>query len=137
MKLKCNTVLETITKWIHSYVYAENYNKIEQIAKTCHEVNKVFCESIGDFSQSNWEDAPEWQKESAINGVRFHLANPNSKPEDSHINWMKQKLNDGWRYGEVKSADKKEHPCLMPYESLSEDQKTKDKLFISVVKSFE
>lgn len=50
---------------------------------------------------------------------------------------MKQKLNDGWRYGEVKSADKKEHPCLIPYESLSEDQKTKDKLFISVVRSFE
>ena len=35
---------------------------IKQIAKTCHEVNKAFCESIGDASQPSWNDAPQWQK---------------------------------------------------------------------------
>ena len=63
----------------------------EQIAKTCHEVNKAFCLANGDKSQPNWEDAPQWQKQSAINGVEFHLANPNSKPSDSHKNWLKEK----------------------------------------------
>jgi len=109
---------------------------IEQIAKTCHQVNKTFCERNGDFSQPNWEDAPQWQKDSAMNGVRFHLANPNGKPSDSHDNWMKEKLEDGWKYGEVKDPSKKEHPCMVPYEELPLDQQTKDYLFIAVVHSF-
>lgn len=63
----------------------------EQIAKTCHEVNKAYCESIGDNSQPDWKGAPEWQKNSAINGVDFHISN-DVTPEQSHQNWMKDKL---------------------------------------------
>jgi hypothetical protein len=111
--------------------------KVEQIAKTCHEVNKAFCESIGDFSQPKWDDAPQWQKESAINGVNFHLANPTSKPSDSHNNWMAEKLKDGWKFGEVKNPETKEHPCMVPYEDLPKAQQTKDALFIAVVRSLE
>ena len=110
---------------------------VEQIAKTCHEVNKAFCESIGDNSQPSWANAPDWQKESAINGVKFHLSNPNSKPSDSHNNWMKEKDADGWIFGEIKDSEKKEHPCMVAYEELPKDQQTKDALFISIVRSFE
>lgn len=109
----------------------------EQIAKTCHEVNKAYCESIGDTSQPKWEDAPEWQKESAINGMEFHQANPGSKPRDSHDNWLVDKRLDGWVYGEEKDAEKKTHPCMVPYEDLPKKQQTKDALFIAVVRSFE
>lgn len=111
--------------------------KIVEIARTCHEVNKAFCESIGDDSQPKWEDAPEWQKESAVNGVEFHLSNPDSKSSDSHDNWLAEKEKDGWKYGEVKDPEKKEHPCMVPYDKLPKDQQTKDALFISVVRSFE
>lgn len=110
---------------------------IEQIAKTCHEVNKAFCESIGDNSQPSWGDAPEWQKASAMNGVRFHLDNPNSKPCDSHNNWLKEKEADGWVFGQIKDPEKKEHPCMVAYDELPINQQTKDALFISVVRSFE
>lgn len=109
---------------------------IEQITKTCHEVNRAFCESIGDLSQPKWGEAPQWQKESTINEVKFHLDNPNSKPCDSHNNWMKDKINDGWVFGMVKNPETKEHPCIIPYESLPKDQQVKDYLFISVVHSF-
>lgn len=30
---------------------------IEQIARVCHEVNRAYCESMGDTSQVPWEDA--------------------------------------------------------------------------------
>lgn len=40
---------------------------IEQTAKTAHEVNRAYCLSIGDISQPSWEDAPDWQKKSAVN----------------------------------------------------------------------
>lgn len=110
---------------------------VEQIAKTCYEVNKAYCESIGDYSQPGWIDAHDWQKKSVINGVKFHLENPDSKPSDSHNNWMKEKLKDGWKYGEKKDPEKKEHPCIVEYEFLDAEQQTKDKLFLSVVRSFE
>ena len=65
---------------------------ITDIAKVAHEVNKIYCESIGDNSQVSWEDAPDWQKNSALNGVKHHLQNPDSTPQGSHENWMKVKL---------------------------------------------
>lgn len=114
----------------------ENVEFIEQVARVCHETNKAYCESIGDFSQPKWEDAPEWQKDSAKNGVRFHLEHPDSQPCDSHNSWLKQKEEEGWKYGEVKDPEKKEHPCMVPYEELPESQQLKDKLFIAVVRSF-
>jgi len=105
---------------------------INKIAKVCHEVNKSYCEAIGDFSQQSWEDAPQWQKESAINGVKFHLEN-NVLPKDSHDNWLKVKKAEGWKYGEVKDVEKKEHPCFLPYDKLPQEQKVKDYLFKSIV----
>jgi hypothetical protein len=104
------------------------------IAKMCHNVNKAYCESIGDSSQPTWDDAPQWQKDSAINGVSFHLE-ADRQPQDSHENWSKEKLDDGWVYGEVKDPDKKTHPCLVPYGQLPVEQQTKDYLFKSVVDS--
>lgn len=114
----------------------ENEHLVLQIAKTCHEVNKTYCERIGDTSQVSWEKAPDWQKESAIKGVRFHLANPDASPSHSHESWMKEKTEQGWKYGEIKDSVKKEHPCYVPYEQLPAEQQTKDYLFKSIVGSF-
>lgn len=111
--------------------------KIEQIAKVCHEVNRAYCQSIGDNSQTTWEKAPKWQKESAKNGVLFHITNPRSKPCDSHNNWLKEKKTAGWVYGKIKDAEKKTHPCMVTYSKLPKNQRVKDSLFIAVVRSFE
>lgn len=109
---------------------------IEQIAKTCHEVNRAYCQATGDMTQPSWEDAPEWQKKSCMDGVEFHLNNPHSKPEDSHDNWLREKTADGWSYGPVKDPEKKQHPCFIPYNQLPLEQQVKDFLFIAVVRSF-
>ena len=108
----------------------------DQIARTAHEVNRAYCISLGDLSQPEWKDAPEWQKSSARNGVQFHIDNPEALPSDSHENWLKQKVSEGWIWGEIKDAEKKTHPCCIPYDQLPESQKTKDALFIAVVHSF-
>ncbi len=42
---------------------------IEHIAKVCHEANKAFCESMGDFSQVGWNRIPKWQHDSIVEGV--------------------------------------------------------------------
>lgn len=105
-----------------------------QVAKLCHEVNRAYCISIGDNSQPSWDDAPEWQKDSALNGVEFHFKH-HATPEQSHENWMAEKLADGWVYGRVKDAALKTHPCMVPYKSLPLEQRTKDYLFKAVVET--
>lgn len=108
---------------------------IEQIAQVCHEINKSYCSVLGDDSQVSWEDAPEWQKISAINGVNFHLENTEAKADSSHNNWMKEKVESGWVYGEVKDAEAKTHPCIVPFNQLPKEQQAKDYLFKQVVHS--
>lgn len=103
------------------------------IAMMCHAINAAYCQSMGDDSQPTWDDAPDWQRNSAIAGVEMHLANPDATPEQSHESWYKVKEAEGWKYGEVKDMEKKEHPCFLPYEELPDEQKAKDYLFRTTV----
>jgi len=104
-----------------------------QIAVICHQANKSLCEQLEDYSQQDWQDAPEWQRQSALNGVAFNLANPSAPASASHESWLAEKEADGWKYGEVKDADKKEHPCFVPYDELPAEQQAKDHLFKGIV----
>lgn len=103
------------------------------IARVAHEVNGDYCRSLGDYSQPSWEQAPDWQKASALVGVRMHLENPDATPEDSHKSWMAQKEAEGWVYGPVKDPAKKEHPCMVPYAELPQEQRSKDFIFRGIV----
>ena len=104
-----------------------------KLAMICHEANRAYCIAIGDNSQPRWEDAPDWQKESAIKGVEFRRNNPGATAESMHQSWLNEKMQSGWRFGPVKDPEKKEHPCFVPYGKLTDEQKTKDHLFSAVI----
>jgi RyR domain len=106
---------------------------LEACARAAHEVNRAYCIALGDLSQPTWEDAPEWQKSSARNGVAGALAG--NTPEQSHESWLAEKRATGWKYGSVKDPEKKEHPCFVPYAELPPDQRAKDDLFLSTVRA--
>ena len=107
--------------------------KLSTIAMLCHSINAAYCLSQGDDSQPSWDDAPDWQKQSAFVGVEMHINNPNATPEQSHESWLLQKESEGWAYGEVKDPEKKLHPCFRPYDELPAEQKAKDYLFKAMV----
>lgn len=108
---------------------------VAAIAMLCHEVNRAYCAAMGDTSQVPWGDAPEWQKESAMAGVQQILDHPETTPEQSHEAWMKLKIEQGWVWGEVKDAVRKQHHCLMPYANLPMEQRVKDYLFGATVRA--
>lgn len=108
-------------------------SRIIGIAKVCHQANKAWCENSGDESQKDWAEAEQWQRDSAIMGVEFRLANPDAGEDTQHNAWMKDKIDAGWVYGEVKDADAKTHPCIVPFNELPEFQQKKDALFCAIV----
>lgn len=107
-----------------------------QIARVCHEANRAYCESIGDLSQKPWNEADGWQRDSAIKGVEYALANPDAPPSTQHDAWLADKQKAGWVYGPVKDPETKQHPCIVPYDELPIEQKVKDYLFKAIVHSF-
>lgn len=109
--------------------------RVMHIAMVCHEVNRAYCAGIGDNSQVSWDDAEQWQKDSAVNGVNMHLSNPDAGPDASHESWMAEKVADGWVYGEVKDPEAKTHHCIVPFDTLDTAQQAKDYIFRSIVHS--
>lgn len=103
----------------------------EQIARVVHEANRAYCVTIGDTSQVPWDDAPEWQRKSASEGVQKAL--DGEGPEELHESWCASKRADGWVYGPEKDPANKLHPCMVPYRALPEEQRLKDHLFRAVV----
>jgi hypothetical protein len=107
----------------------------EQIARICHEANRALCLTHGDESQLPWDDAPDWQRDSCIDGVFFTQSNWDAGDSANHDNWMRHKLADGWTYGDVKDPEKKTHPCLVPFDQLPPEQQAKDRLFRAIVRA--
>lgn len=105
---------------------------VAEIAAVCHEANRAYCWTQNDDSQKPWEDAPAWQRASAILGVQQVQNNPDISAEALHESWLKEKTDEGWTYGEVKDPIKKEHPCFVPYDQLPAFQRRKDALFRAV-----
>ncbi len=115
---------------------AKRLISVETIAMFAHEANRIYCATIGDHSQPVWAEAPDWQRNSAINGVEFVLANPDADEAASHDSWMAEKIATGWIHGEVKDESKKTHPCIRPYSELPREQQAKDRLFRAIVRAF-
>src|SRR3954471_14772151 len=97
--------------------------KAESIARVCHEVNKAYCESVGDNSQKSWDDMDASERESAIKGVEFAIEN-SPDAERLHEAWSKGKIEAGWILGRCKDPEKRIHPSLVPYDQLPEFEKT-------------
>ena len=47
--------------------------------------------------------------------------------KNTHEVWAAGRIADGWSYGPVRDDTAKKHPCLIPYEELSEEEKAYDR----------
>jgi len=108
---------------------------IRTAARAAHEANRVWCAFSGDHSQVSWDDAPEWQRRSAMTGVQLLASDPDLGDDATHNSWLAEKVAEGWVYGPVKDVVAKTHPCVVPFSALPPHQQFKDTLFRTVVLS--
>lgn len=47
--------------------------------------------------------------------------------ENVHEVWSEGRIKEGWTYGTVRDDEKKETPCLVPYDELPESEKEYDR----------
>lgn len=115
--------------------HVSNEIDFEWVCKLAHELNRTLCIQLGDDSHKDWDSSEEWVKDSTRKGVAFHILNPDATPEQSHQNWLNQKVTEGWACGPEKDTEAKTHPCMVPYQDLPTDHRIKDHLFRSAVLS--
>ena len=47
--------------------------------------------------------------------------------KNTHEVWSAGRIRDGWTYGEVRDDAARTHPCLIPYEELTEEERAYDR----------
>lgn len=106
------------------------------IAQVIHAANRELQIIFGDPQPSpDWYDAPEYQRQESTASVTEALSDPGRTPEQNHQGWVDRLTAAGWKHGDVKDAETKTHPDLVPFGELPEDEQQKDRLFIAIVRA--
>ena len=101
-------------------------NEIYEIAQN---LNHVLTEGNFVFETSTFDDECCIQEEDDIGGYMEpelfeQLASTLS--ERQHNKWLHERMNAGWRYGQVRDDALKTHPLIKPWDQLQEDHKAID-----------
>ena len=76
-------------------------------------------------NQNNYIPAPVDTTHVQLPEELMALAEAISK--NVHEVWAQNRMNEGWTYGPVRDDAKRQTPCLVPYEKLSEEEKAYDR----------
>lgn len=77
------------------------------------------------MKQNNYTPHPIDTKDVALPEELSALAEDIAK--NVHEVWSEGRMKDGWKYGEERNDEAKLHPCLVPYEDLTEAEKEYDR----------
>ena len=67
------------------------------------------------------EDTKSIQLPKELNSLVEEMA------KNVHEVWAQTRISQGWTYGAERNDAEKKHPCLVPYDELSEEEKTYDR----------
>ena len=88
--------------------------------------NCIFATSISIMTnQNNYIPSPVDTTNVQLPEELMALAEAISK--NVHEVWAQNRMNEGWTFGPVRDDEKRQTPCLVPYEQLSEEEKAYDR----------
>jgi hypothetical protein len=105
----------------------------EQIAVICHEACRQLDRALRDDLREPWSKTTWWMRQTCIASVMFHIQNPDAAQDAAHEDWRKHKFELGWKAGPIPNEAIMEHPCLVPFAELPEEQRIEHALFKAVV----
>ena len=105
------------------------------IAHACHNAHNVLCANNG-MQVIPWEDKSPEHQATVANSLDKILSGAIRTPQEAHVNFVMNKREDGWEYGENYSTRKKINPRLCSYEDLDDIERMKEELFFAVASSF-
>ena len=106
----------------------------EQVAQVAHEANRTYQIVTGEAQPDpRWEDYSLNGRALALRGIK--VARSGATSEQQHEQWLISKASAGWVRGPVKNAVAKTHPCIVPYDELSKQERIKDVLYEAVVRA--
>lgn len=107
-------------------------NKVKAIAiaKVYHQMRKALCETYADYTQKDWEQCEQWERDIEIE----YVENWKCYPDDTlavfhHERFIANMSRKGWSYGETPNREDKKHPVLAQYSDLPCFQKIFDEIF--------
>ena len=108
---------------------------IDSIAQTVHAALSAWSVAHDQPAYPAWSEAEDWMRDSTRQSVREALADPEGSAGRQHDQWVKQKADAGWRYGETKDADRKTHPMMVEFAELPDFEQRKDAIVIALAKA--
>lgn len=76
------------------------------------------------MKENNYDPKPIDTSSIELSDDILHLADLLAK--NTHDNWAAQRIKEGWTYGECRDDKKKTNPCLVPFEELTDSEKSYD-----------
>ncbi len=112
----------------------EQYLKMVEVAKECHIANNNLMVTNNEIPNPiDWNDLSTHTKHINISSVKKIYDNPSITAKDIHDEWMKNKIKDGWKYGDVKDDELKTHHLIVDFDKMNDVDKMKDQIFIDIV----
>lgn len=105
------------------------------IARVVHEAMRTYQTISGDpFPAPPFDEAPASMIDGVVDAV-VQVSLKDLGPEEVHDLWVVNKRAAGWTYGPIKDYQRLQHPCLVSWNQLPEEERRKDALFVGIVKA--
>jgi len=105
------------------------------ISKLAHNAMADNCLQNYNINIPLWDELPEDNRFVVVNLTAYIYAHPDITDKELHDNWVKDRLNDGWRYGIKLDNDKKENPNIVEYENIPLHFRISSNIFRNVILS--
>ena len=113
----------TITLFDPQYQREDKY-EIEQFL-TAWKDSQYYLVSVAERGLRQYDPQPIDVTEFPLEGDIKELIE--AIAENCHDIWARERIDDGWTYGEKRDDDHKKHPDLVPYSDLTEEEKKYDR----------